>query len=166
MSVAPGLVWPFSDIAAPAVLDVPQIREVDLSYPSGSRCDFGALKLLATQPHEYEPGKSGDESEEKEHRPREPQVLGVGRVAGDRADIHAPEGGERREQRVLRGGEAMVAQRHQQRHERCRPHAPGDVLEADREHHERIALPDEREPHESEYRPRLQDSETHERAVT
>src|SRR6266849_6527724 len=136
-----------------------------LSYPSGGRPGFNALNLLAQQPHEHETWERSDESQKKKRRPRQPQVLGVGRVACDRTDVHPPEGGERREQRVLRGGEAMVAQRHQQRDERRRPHAPGNILEAHREHHDRIVLPYEREPHESEYRHRLQNSETEERAI-
>src|SRR5712671_1077704 len=140
-------------------------RLIFSSYLSGGRRDFRALNLLAQEPHEHETWERDDESQKKERRPRQPQVLWIGRVAGDRTDVHAPEGGERREQRVLRGGEAMVAQRHQQRHERGRPHSPGDILEAHGEHHDRIALPDERKPHESEYRHRLQNSETEERAI-
>src|SRR6266853_1057318 len=135
------------------------------SYPSGGRRDLRALDLLAQEPHEHETWERDNESQEKERGPRQPQVLWIGRVAGDRTDVHAPEGGERRERRVLRGREAMVAQRHQQRDERRRAHAPGNILEAHGEHHDRIALADEREPHESEYRNRLQDPETEERAI-
>src|SRR5258708_13564160 len=140
-------------------------RLIFSSYLSGGRRDFRALDLLAQEPHEHETWERDDESQEKKLRPRQPPVLGVGRVAGDRTDVHAPEGGERREQRVLRGGEAMVAQRHQQRDERRRAHAPGDILEAHGEHHDRIALADEREPHESQDRRRLQGSEAQQRAI-
>src|SRR5712691_12476713 len=110
------------------VIDAVYARAAD-SRLLGSRRSFSALDLLAQEPHAHQPGKRDDESQEKKRRPRERQVLGVGRVAGDRTNVYAPEGGERGEQRVLRGGEAMVAQRHQKRDESRRPHAPGDVLE-------------------------------------
>src|SRR5712691_7293615 len=107
------------EIVTPDGPAVPMLRERSshpstrsLSYPSGGRPGFRALNLLAQEPHAHQPGKRDDESQEKKRRPRQPQVLGVGRVACDRTDVHPPEGGERREQRVLRGGEAMVAQRH------------------------------------------------------
>src|SRR5688500_18255972 len=78
----------------------------------------------ALPPEHDEPGKRDDEGEEEEGRPAELR----GKRAGGRADINAAERRQRREQGVLRGGEAAVAHRHEERDERRGAHAAAQGL--------------------------------------
>src|SRR5258708_39389504 len=71
-------------------------RLIFSSYPSGGRRDLRALDLLAQEPYEHETWERDDESQKKERRPRQPQALWRGRLAGDRRHIQPPEGSERR----------------------------------------------------------------------
>jgi hypothetical protein len=59
------------------------------------------------QQHECRDG--GNDREEIKRRP----AVGFNKPAGNRPDVHAPDGGERRQQRKLGGGERFIAQRHQ-----------------------------------------------------
>src|SRR5690349_2676179 len=77
----------------------------------------------------HKPRDRDDEGEEEESRPREPQVAGIGRVSRERPDVDAPERGKRGKERVLRGGVAMVAKRHEERDEGDGPHAAREVLQ-------------------------------------
>src|SRR5213596_3804127 len=52
----------------------------------GSRRSFSALDLLAQEPHARQPGKRDGEGQEKKRRPRESQILRIGRIAGGRTD--------------------------------------------------------------------------------
>src|SRR5256885_15142043 len=78
-----------------------------------------------------EPRKRNHEAHEKERRPVEPEVMRIGGIPRRGTDIDAPERCERGEQRVLRGREAMIAERHEERHEGRRPHAAGEILQPD-----------------------------------
>src|SRR5205809_8083895 len=88
---------------------------------------------------EGEAGQRDDERDEKERGPVEAEVARIRSVARRGADVHATEGRERRKERVLGRGKAMIAERHEERHERRGPHASGKVFESDRVNHDRVA---------------------------
>ena len=54
--------------------------------------------------------------------------MGLDKPAGDRPNVHAADRGQRREQRELGSGKGFIAQRHQQRDKRRRPHSPAQVF--------------------------------------
>src|SRR6185295_13179903 len=68
-----------------------------------------AVDARAQPDEEREPGQRDEEGEEEENLPAE----AGDQVPRDRSDVDAPDRGERGEQRVLRRGEAPVAERHQ-----------------------------------------------------
>ena len=74
------------------------------------------------------------------------------------------QGGERREQRVLRGAEIGGAQRHQERHECRLTHAADHGVERGGEHEQPHFLAREREPHVEQIGERLADAEYQQRA--
>src|SRR5438477_8568369 len=66
---------------------------------------------------EGEAGQRDDERDEKERGPVEAEVARIRSVARRGPDVHAAERRERRKQRVLGRGEAMIAEGHEERHE-------------------------------------------------
>ncbi len=120
---------------------------------------LGVFQRLAADAEQQQARQGGGDREQIEQRP----TMGFDEPAGDRADIDASYGGQRRQQRELSGGERAVAQRHQQCHEGRGAHTATQVFEEDGAAHGEQTLVGHRQDPIPEVGDCLQDAEQHER---
>ncbi len=121
---------------------------------------LGVFQRLAADAEQQQARQRGGDREQIEQRP----AMGFDEPAGDRPDINAAHGGQRRQQRELGGGERTVAQRHQQRDEGRGAHAAAQVFKEDGAAHGEQVLVGHRQDPIAEIGDRLQHAEQHQGA--